>query len=203
MIRSVAYCLLDLGHAEYPPHIFFGTNDVTYSNTTVIVGQQINLSCTNFGGLAMSNFNWSVPGTTESQFYVSGDPLWTNGYPIPLTVTNTNTVSFFWVDTGTNTVTCTAVCGGATNTVTTTFNVLRPVPSVSTNTGSVTITADRRGDLWLDFRQGYQCCHNRGVVFLQMPDGFSNYEHRVGSGNYFTQPHNPDYEHWGRRHATY
>jgi len=173
-VTSVAFYLTGPVDADYPPHIYFNvTNDVTDSNTTVIVGQQINLSCSIPGGPAMSNFCWSVPGTTESQFFVSGDPLWTNGYPIPLTATNTNTVSFFWVDAGTNTVTCTALLGGQTNRATTSFKVLRPVPSIVTNMGTVTMTTDVRTDLWLNFGIPNNAA---GATFsFTMPAGFSNY----------------------------
>jgi hypothetical protein len=152
---------------------------VTYSNTTVIVGQQINLSCSIPGGPTMSNFNWSVPGTTEAQFYVSSDAFSTNGYPIPLTsamLTNTNgTVSFFWVDGGTKTVTCTAVVSGATNTVSTTFNVLRPVPSVVTSTGSVTMTTNFADDLFINFGIRTNVAASGATFSFTMPAGFSNY----------------------------
>jgi hypothetical protein len=190
MLPSVAYCMMQLGQEDAPPRIynFFTGGDVTYSNTTVIVGQQICLYCSNSAGLNMSNYNWSVPGTTESQFYVSQDSGHTNGYPIPLTsamLTNTNgTVSFFWVDAGKKTVTCTAVCGGATNTVTTTFTVVSPMNiNVSYSIGNVSIGNDLD-----EFDMNFGIPEPDGIPgigfsnSLTMPPEFTNYY-----GIYYTE----------------
>ena len=69
---------VDPGVNQYHRQIIFNGSNVAFKNNiTVIVGQQINLTfCLTNGEPAMSNFNWSVPGTTELQFYVSGDSSW-------------------------------------------------------------------------------------------------------------------------------
>jgi hypothetical protein len=175
-VTSIPCVLLDPSTAEYQTQIWWGTSNVTGSNTTVIVGQQITLGLTlGSGAPAMSNFNWTVPGTTESQFYVSEDLYQTNGYPIPLTLTNTNTVSFFWVDAGTKTVTCSAVCGGATTTATATFNVLGPSATITATPGSVRIGTDSRGLPII----AYGNSTNLGMAFsnisFSIPAGFTNY----------------------------
>jgi hypothetical protein len=137
---------------RYPLHIFFNGSDVTDSNTTVIVGQEINLTCSfvGAGAPACQNASWTVPSTAESQFYVSSDLLWTNGYPIalpPAMLTNTTNVSFFWADGSfnglTKTVTCSALARGVSNFASTTFRVVRPnisATNISYQTGSVMIT---------------------------------------------------------------
>ena len=129
-VMNAAYFEADPSAAGgYPPQITFNsTNNVTYSNTTVIVGQPINLAFS-FVGLdpsAVSNFSWTVPGTPDVLF--SGGP--TNGGPIGLTATsgsNLNTISFFWANSGTYTVTVTAQMGTLSPSATTTFTVVKPL----------------------------------------------------------------------------
>jgi hypothetical protein len=161
-----------------PPKIYFNGTNVAGSNLTVMVGQQITLVNT-LGIVApgAASFSWSVPGPTESQFLVSQDMMQTNGGPIPLTVTDSNIVSFFWVLDGTYAVTCTNKFPGMTNTMTTTFHVFRPTNiSVATKPGSVTIDTNDGGSLYMFF--GWTNFETGGMSFsnsFAMPTGFSNY----------------------------
>jgi hypothetical protein len=167
---------------NYPLHIYFNGNDVTDSNTSVMVGQQINLTCSlGQSAPACSNGYWTVPDTAESQFYVSGDPLWTNGYPIDFTTNmcaNTNGVFFFWADGSfnglTKTVSCSADVFSQKCTGWTTFTVFRPNVTNAYTTGSVSMGyADTNFNL--DFGTAGQ--GDVGILFsntITIPPGFTN-----------------------------
>ena len=110
------------------------------SNNVVIVGQNIVLSAVTANSCSenWSNYQWTVDGTTETNFYVQ-DPGQTNGYPQPLTITTNSGISFFWVDAGTKSVSCSAVCGGVPCSTNVAFTVVRPTISVHGKTGVVVI----------------------------------------------------------------
>jgi hypothetical protein len=165
---------------NYIPQIWFNGTNVTGKTVPVIVGQQINLVNT-LGVLAPGTamFSWSVPGPTESQFFVSEDLWQTNGRPIALTLTDSNIVSFFWVMDGTYAVTCTNKFPGTTNTLSTTFKVLRPTDiNVATTTGLVSVGVDFKNIFAMIF--GDTNIGAAGITFsnspLTMPTGFTNYE---------------------------
>jgi hypothetical protein len=59
-----------------------------YSNNVVIVGQSINLFAQTASPCSetWSNYQWTVDGTTETDFYISSALYgWSNGYPVDLT----------------------------------------------------------------------------------------------------------------------
>jgi hypothetical protein len=119
--HAVAFYITTPTNANYPPQMLFTGTKVTGLNTTVIVGQRINLTYSPAPGApAWSNFSWSVPGYAISNYDIVDGILYSN-FP-----TNTSALNFYWVTAGTNQVSCSAVCGGASNTATTTFTVLTP-----------------------------------------------------------------------------
>jgi hypothetical protein len=127
-VPSVPYYITTPTDTKYL-RIYFNGTDVTDTNTTVIVGQQITLTCTNAPGTpALSNFSWSVPGYAISNYDVVNGLLYTN---FPLT---NSTVTFYWVDGGsahvttTASVTCSPMCGG--------------LPSASITTATTSVTVD-------------------------------------------------------------
>ena len=107
-------------------------NDLTLHTNNVIVGQQMNLTCqvlftnsflTNY--FVTTNFQWTIPGNTISNYVVADDQssgiVYTN-FPI----NNTN-VTFFWVDGATNRIVqCSATVNGQMITGQATFDVIRP-----------------------------------------------------------------------------
>ena len=133
---------------------------------------------TNVAGTpAMSNFCWSVPGNVEARFY--GGP--TYGGPIDLTGTNGSSVSnisFFWVNSGTYTVTVTAQAGTASPTASTTFTVVRPSGTIEAWPGL--IGADNnwiQSGYYLHFGNARHLIGYAGMYFncgITMPSG-TNY----------------------------
>jgi hypothetical protein len=119
------------------------------SNNVVIVGQNITLNAVSASPCSQtfSNFEWSVDGTVYTNFYISTDSLQTNGYPTPLTNTNSQNIACFWVDGGTKNVSCSAICGGTTCSTNVAFTVVRPTFSVSTTKGSVAVGTNGGGAL--------------------------------------------------------
>jgi hypothetical protein len=88
-------------------------------NNLAMVGQHINLSAQTCGG-TFSNYQWSVPGYAISSYDVFTATLVRD---FPLT---DSSVSFYWVDGGAKSVSCSAVCGGVTCSTNATINVTRP-----------------------------------------------------------------------------
>ena len=152
------------------------------SNDTVIVGEQVGLTAQTCGG-TFSNYQWTVDGTTESGFFVSPGPTnpgyygdgWTNGYPVALTDTTNSGVSFFWVDEGTKSVVCSAICGGITANASASLNVLKPTSAVFSKTANVALGNNINNSY-------YGLCFGTnggppGIVFskdLVMPSGYYN-----------------------------
>ncbi len=107
-----------------------GVGDVTGQTNTVIVGEQIALTCqfVNMDGESttiapITNFQWTVPGSTVSNYIWDATPsvLHSN-----LNLTNASTY-FYWYRPASNlTVQCSIVAKGVTMTAKTTFNVLAP-----------------------------------------------------------------------------
>jgi hypothetical protein len=151
-----------------------GTNLTTQTNT-VIVGQQMNLTCqlsitnsymTNF---VLTNFLWTVPGTTFSNFVANGSSgiLYTN-FP----TTQSNAV-FCWSDSGLKQVQISATINGKTVTGQAWFNIVRPTANITTQTTSVGVdtflTPPRLG--FYDVNT-----YNPGITFtstMTIPAGFT------------------------------
>jgi hypothetical protein len=128
-------------------------NDLTLQTNTVIVGQQMNLTCqilyTNSfftNNFVVTNFQWTVPGYALTNWYTSSDRETTNGYPIPLSATNGQTVRFFWVNGSTNinaplsyTVHASATVNGFPVTGVATFNVVKPMARIFAQTSVVAL----------------------------------------------------------------
>jgi hypothetical protein len=147
------------GQSKYTLHILQDGNDVTDSNVTAIVGQQINLTC----GLvasdgstppAITNFQWMVPGITFSDYVASAESavLYTDF------LKTTNQVNYYWVDGGSKQVSCDVTVAGETLKAQATFNVLRPTAQIITTGGQVSLDTSNDAGLRL------HC----GVVFAQV-----------------------------------
>jgi hypothetical protein len=109
-------------------------NVLSGQTNTVIVGQQMNLSCqlsvTNAGLMnsTLSNFQWTVPGYAISNYVANSESgtVYTN-FP----TTNSSAV-FYWVDGATNrSVWCSATIDGVTISNQAVFNVLRPTANLN------------------------------------------------------------------------
>jgi hypothetical protein len=87
-------------------------------------------------------------------------------------LSNTN-VFFFWVDAGSKNVSCSAVSGGLTNSNTVAFTVVRPIATVSTTRGGVSM-GYAYSNLYMNFGLA---TGQPGILFsntIIMPPGFSN-----------------------------
>ncbi len=129
--------------AKYRLRIYLGEQDVTDTNVNALVGQRLVLTSqlAPDGAPPITNYQWTVPATALTNFYVSPDPLQTNGYPVPLTQKTTNTVRFCWVDPGTKLVSCAVTAIGNTWSAKTWFQVKRP---------NATLTATIQADVEVD-----------------------------------------------------
>ena len=113
--------------------IKLGGVDISGTNvTSVLVGQKVILDCGfDLPGPAITSYQWTVGGNCISNFYISPDPLQTNGYPVALTATKSSQVVFYWVDGGLNTVSCTVMAQGQPISADATFNVKKPSATLS------------------------------------------------------------------------
>ncbi|HTB82830.1 MAG TPA: hypothetical protein VK742_04180 [Candidatus Sulfotelmatobacter sp.] len=114
--------------------------DLTLQTNTVIVGQQMNLICktVSTNGPTLNNFQWRVPGFAISNYVVAADG--SSAMVVTNFATNNGNVMFYWVDGATNRVVqCSATVEGKIITAQTTFNVVRPVASVSAITSSAQV----------------------------------------------------------------
>jgi hypothetical protein len=130
-----------VGALAYKPHIYMDGQDVTETNTTVCVGQKINLTCS-FPGWKRADFpevtgyTWTVPGYAISNYVAtaSSGVVYSN-FP----TVNSNVV-FFWADGGNQEVVCKVKVMGKDVTAKATFQVYQPSvaftdlpPSFATN----------------------------------------------------------------------
>ena len=117
------------GQQKYNLAISFNGTDVTDSNTTVIVGQQIALTCAlkdDSGDdltSSLSNFQWTIPGFAISNYV----PTLASGIVYTSFPTNNANVVFYWADAAAGrTVECSATFNGINIIAQTTFDVLKP-----------------------------------------------------------------------------
>ncbi len=117
--------------------IWQGTDITSTLSNTVIVGQQVSLQAVLDPSLpATSNFAWSVDGWAISN-YVFGTGF-TTAQVLPLTQTNSTTISFYWVSGGQQNVSCTVVLpNGMRATGKAGFSVNRPNSKILPAAGSV------------------------------------------------------------------
>lgn len=182
----------------YPLHMQIldaNGNDLTLQTNTVIVGQQMNLTCqisfTNAfytNTFVATNFQWTVPGIAITNFYVSGDAFQTNGYPVLLSNTNSQNANFWWADSASNRVVqCSATVNGAIVMGQAIFNVLRPTAKIEATTSSVRIGLDISGDVFRMYFGEYRGTNVDAIPGIQlsnnitMPTGI-NYNY--GNTNY-------------------
>jgi hypothetical protein len=105
------------------------TNNITDSTNTVVVGEQMALSCVLSPGIAtVTNFQWSIPGSYISN-YVTTTTLG-KVYPLTNAAAFTNSgITYYWVEGSGGSlleVQCTAKVKGETITAKTKFNVVAP-----------------------------------------------------------------------------
>jgi hypothetical protein len=137
--------------------IKWGDTDVTGASTNVIVGQQVALTGSlSPSGVAVTQWNWNIPGYAISNFVVSADT--NSSQVIELTATNAANANWYWVSGGAKQVVATAtLTNGAVVTGKVDFAVLRPNIAVTTITSTVVIEDNQT----LKFGAG----GNEGVVF--------------------------------------
>ncbi len=127
-----------------------GTNNITGQTNTVIVGEQVALTCQFVDpatGLPSSiapitNYQWSIPGTYVSNYVTTV----TNGTVYYLTnasdFTNSS-ITYYWVEGSGGSpleVQCTAIAQGVTMTAKAKFNVTRPTASLTASiTGAIAL----------------------------------------------------------------
>ncbi len=149
-VAGLDFYAFSVGGQKYRPTIQFGTNDVTGSNSTVIVGQLINPTCgwDANGGPTISNFLWTVPGYAIANFYVSSDAFQTNGHPVLFTLNTNSEADFYWADTRQKNVSCMINVKGVSLAVQTTFNVVRPSANIAAKTSSVELGREINNRWW-------------------------------------------------------
>jgi hypothetical protein len=107
------------------------------ANNLAMVGQHINLMAQTCGG-TFSNFQWTVSGYAISNYTVGlggSDNGSSTSVIIPESLTTyfpttNSSVSFYWVDGGAKSLSCSAVCGGITCSTNVTITVTRPEVSM-------------------------------------------------------------------------
>ena len=154
-------------------HIF-DTNsgqDLSTQTNTVVVGQQMNLSCqlslTNqdiVTSFPLSNFQWTVPGYAISNYAVASDSssaMVVTGFPL-----NNSNVVFYWVDGASNrTVTCTATINGKTASAQAIFNVIRPTADWTAQADAVVSVDTNFVNSQEALHFGWRPSSNKGMVF--------------------------------------
>jgi hypothetical protein len=122
-----------------------GNANLSSQTNTVIVGQQMNLTCqlsvTNsyMTSFPLSNFQWTVPGYAISNYVVAADTssaMVITNFPI-----NNSNVVFYWVDGASNrTVQCSATVQGQKISGQAIFNIISPtVDWIGQITGAVAV----------------------------------------------------------------
>lgn len=148
------------------PAIMFNGTNITGSNITVIVGQQISLAIQPLlsNAPAISDFQWTIPAYAISNFIANTNTgtIYSN-FP-----TGNSNVTFYWVDGGQKKVTCQVSSLGKSLLAQTTFTVISPDAQIVTFTNTHGVTVDT------NFGRG------SGVKFIQG----TNYALHFGSPQY-------------------
>ena len=135
-------------------------NNYPLKTSKNLVGEPINLTAQTCGD-AFSNYQWTVDGYAVGGYDVGSGTLTANF------ATTNSIVSFYWVDSGSKQVFCSAVCGGVSCSTNVTLMVLKPTAIISPKTYFVTID----GNI---LRFGSST--NNGIIFynsISIPNGFS------------------------------
>ncbi|HEU6447731.1 MAG TPA: hypothetical protein VFV23_04765 [Verrucomicrobiae bacterium] len=150
-------------------------NDLTTQTNTVIVGQQINLTCalnvTNsaLNNSMLQNFQWTVPGFAISNYVVAPDA--SSAFVATNFPTTKSNAVFYWVDGGLKQVQASATVNGTKVTGQAWLNVLRPTVTVTAYTTSVNVDTFL-GDLGFHDTNTFAA----GITFsntITIPLGFS------------------------------
>ena len=154
-------------------HIKQGSNNITGTTQNAIVGQQISLSVEVVGTTeAVSNIQWSVPGTRVANFVGSAS----TGTLTQLSNLNVTPLTFYWADGGDNRqVTLGCRIGTTQFDKSATFNVKRPTASVTTSTGTVALDLASGGTFSLHFGV-LSTSGTPGITFsrsITLPTGFT------------------------------
>jgi hypothetical protein len=156
------------------------------NNNTVAVGQQINLTLYAPGLNNITNYQWTIPGTSTGTAFKDYQPTATNSNYTPLLPTDLNgpnvySVSFYWSDAADNRqILCTFTLNGQNYTIPVTLNIQRPLAGISASTNGAIAVDTNYGypgppSYWLHF--GENIGTNNGVSFSQTnspaPGGFT------------------------------
>lgn len=122
-------------------------NNLTAQTNTVIVGQQMNLTCqlsiTNalLNNSSLSNFQWAVPGMTFSNYEANDSiGILNTNY----STTNSN-VAYCWIDSGLMQTKVSASFAGQIMTGQAWFNVVKPTGFVLATTGTIAVDTNFSG----------------------------------------------------------
>jgi hypothetical protein len=161
--------------------ILWNGNSIKNTTQEAIVGQKINLSVAVTGGTP-TNLQWTIDGEKVKDYQINI----ANGQANSATKTdlasqdlNQPSAQFYWVDGGEGRqIQVTATVNGTPYTATTTFNVKRPVVSVTATTNSTTIyTSFEFQELLFGRGPVFGLPPLRGITFtrndFQVPNGFS------------------------------
>lgn len=165
---TAAYYTFGVGAPKYPLKIKWGVGDITdsYTNTTVGVGVTLTCGVENQpAGSVLTNIQWTIGGKVVAGFYTStnsGDRP-TNGYPIPLTVTNQSSIHYYWYDEkDLLAVKCNAALRLTNGSLTAVaadafFSVDRPTGKITIKTGEIAVDGNVseadlvKAPIWLHF----------------------------------------------------
>ena len=106
------------------------------SNNVVIVGQGVGLTAQTCGG-TFSNFVWNVAGSAFSSYSAN----YQTGKVVTVFPLTNSSVSFYWKDGGSKSVSCSAVCAGVSCSTNVTITVVRPTAQIISKTGIVGLDA--------------------------------------------------------------
>jgi hypothetical protein len=160
--------------------------DITGSTIDVMVGQRINLSVeVQPGGNTPTNIQWSIPGDPIADYVVSDSgPYSAQVSPLNL---NDEQPKFAWVSSGDGrevTISCTVP--GTTLTAATTFNVKKPTATISISHGTIDVSTEQDGILYLHFGDPDVVPGvSLGYTIDSMPSGFSGGSFQCGACQQF------------------
>ena len=147
---------------KYKLRIFMGEQDVTDTNTTVVVGQHISLTNRLVGPPGktpppMTNYQWTIPGDTVKQYIqIMSTETFTIKEDLGPSDRASNSVAYYWINGGTNmAVVSTATVSNKTLEAKAYFSINRPIGTLTatttTNAPPVNVLTNSDGSIVLQY----------------------------------------------------